>query len=328
VEAAPRASTGERLASGALGLAARALGRLPAPLAYGCADALLPALCAWALVHELRAGRRGRGARRNLRIAYREELGPAERWRLLARHARHLAQLGVDLCRMPRLDGERLGRHVDLAALEPLRELLARGRGLVCVSGHVGVWELLGHAASVRGLPVTVVVRRSGTRALDALLMRLRTSGGQRCVAQRGGLAALRSALARGEIAGLLADEDAGRGRLFAPFLGTLAATSSAAAWLQRRSGAPIAVLSCERTTRERYRIRLWRVIEPGREREVRPASRRRVTAELNAALGAAIRAAPAQWLWGTRRFATRPPRERAGADGLPPRADDATPSR
>jgi Kdo2-lipid IVA lauroyltransferase/acyltransferase len=322
VEAALRAPAGERLAAGTLRLAARGLERLPAPLAYGCADALLPALLAWGLAHELRAGRRGRGARRNLRIAYREALGRGERWRLLARHARHLAHLGVDLCRMPRLDAARLERHVDFAAIEPLRSLLARGRGLVCVSGHVGVWELLGHAASVRGLRVTVVVRRPGAVALDALLMRLRTSGGQRCAAQRGGLAALRSALARGEIAGLLADEDAGRGRLFAPFLGTLAASSSAAAWLQLRSGAPIAVLSCERTARERYRIRLWRVIEPAAE--VGPVRRRRVTAEINAALGAAIRAAPAQWLWGSRRFATRPPGERAGADGLPPRADDS----
>jgi len=164
------------------------------------------------------------------------------------------------------------------------------------------------------------VVREPRAPSLAALWMDLRTSGGQRCVPQRGGLAALRQALARGEIAGLLADEDAPRARFFAPFLGTLAATSSAAAWLQRCSGAPIAVVSCERTDRERYRIRLWRVIEVTSDD---PAQHRRVTAEINAALGAAIRARPAQWLWGARRFATRPPRERPGADGLPPRADD-----
>src|SRR5262249_33187733 len=134
--------------------------------------------------------------------------------------------------------------------------------------------------------------------------------------------AALRQALARGEIAGLLADEDAPRARLFAPFLGTLAATSSAAAWLQRCSGAPIAVVSCERSDRERYRIRLWRLTGVAWDDR---AEHGRVTAETNTALGAATRARPAQGLWGGRRFATRPPRERPGADGLPPRADDPT---
>jgi len=323
VDGAGRSSRVERAAAGCLRAAAGALRRLPSPLAYGCADAALPAVCAWALVHELRAARRGRGARRNLRIAYREELGGGARWRLLARHARHLVHLGVDLCRMPRLDAGRLGRHVDVAALERLRELLGRGRGLVCVSGHVGVWELLGHAASVWGLPVTVLVRRPRARALDGLLRELRTSGGQRCVAQRGGLVGLSRALARGEIAGLLADEDAPVEGVFSPFLGTLAASSTTAAWLQRRSGAPIAVVSCERTARERYRIRLWRVIEPGPTSE---GERSRVTAEINAALGEAIRARPAQWLWGARRFATRPPSERADAGGLPPRAGGVPP--
>jgi KDO2-lipid IV(A) lauroyltransferase len=310
----------ERAPAIALDLAARALERMPARLAYGLADAATPLLAAWGLAHELGAGRRGRGARRNLRIARRDALGARDAWRLLARHVRHLAHLSVDVCRIPRLDAARIAAHVDLAALDPLRELLAEGRGLVCVSGHLGVWELLGHAASVAGLPVTVVVRRSDRSPLDPVLGRIRASGGQRCVAQRAALQALRRALARGEIAGLLADEDERRSPLFAPFLGTLAATSPAAAFLQRVSGAPIAVVSCERLGRERHRIRLWRVIRPppGASDEEALAE---VTAEINAALGAAILARPEQWLWGSRRFATRPPGEAARPDGLPPRA-------
>jgi KDO2-lipid IV(A) lauroyltransferase len=293
---------------------------MPSRLAYGLADAATPLLAAWGLAHELRAGRRGRGARRNLRIAWGDSLGARDAWRLLGRHARHLAHLGVDLCRIPRLDADRIGRHVDLAALGALRGLLAEGRGLICVSGHLGVWELLAHAASVGGLPVTVVVRRLEPSPVDAVVARIRASSGQRCVPQRGAFRALRRALARGEIAGLLADEDERASPLFAPFLGTVAATSPAAALLQRASGAPIAVVSCERTARERYRIRLWRVIRPppGARGESALAQ---VTAEINAALGAAIRALPAQWLWGSRRFATRPPGETAGPDGLPPRS-------
>jgi KDO2-lipid IV(A) lauroyltransferase len=310
----------ERAPGLALDLAARALERMPARLAYGLADAVTPLLAAWGLAHELRAGRRGRGARRNLRIVWRDSLRARDAWLLLARHARHLAHLGVDVCRIPRLDAARIARHVDLAALDPLRELLAEGHGLVCVSGHLGVWELLGHAASVAGLPVTVVVRRLEPAPLDAVLARIRASGGQRCVAQRGAFQALRRALARGEIAGLLADEDEQRSPLFAPFLGTLAATSPAAAILQRVSGAPIAVVGCERRARGRHRIRLWRVIRPPPDASDE-AALAEVTAEINAALGAAILAQPAQWLWGSRRFATRPPAEAAGPDGLPPRA-------
>ncbi len=304
----------------ALELVARALERMPARLAYALADGAWPGLAAVFLAHELRAARRGRGARRNLRIAYRDSLRPSDTRRLLARHARHLAHLGVDLCRMPRLDAARVARHVDLAVLATLRELLAEGRGLICVSGHLGAWELLAHAASVSGLPATVIVRRVEPAAVDALLARIRASGGLQTVPQRGALWALRRALARGEIAGLLADEAGHRAPLFAPFLGTLAATSPAAAFLQRKSGAPIAVVSCERVARERHRIRLWRVIRAPARAGGRQALAA-VSGEINAALGEAILARPEQWLWGSRRFAHRPPGETPGPDGLPPQA-------
>jgi len=314
------APIGRRAAERTVCLVTAAFERMPARLAYGLADALLPALVAWGVAHELRAGRAGRGARRNLRIVFRDSLGSLGAWRLLARQGRHLAHLAVDVCRMPRLDAARIGRHFDLDSLAPLRALLAEGRGLLCVSAHLGPWEILGHAASVSGLPVTVVVRGLGSRPLDRALARLRTSGGQRCLPQRGALLALRKVLARGEIAGLLLDEDERRTPLFTPFLGTLAATSPAAAFLQRVSGAPIAVVSCERTACEHFRLRVWRVVRPPATAD-REAALRSVTAEINHALGDAILDRPDQWLWGSRRFATRPPGETAGPDGLPPPA-------
>lgn len=301
--------------------------RMPAGLAHALADALLPAFAAWGVVHELRAGRSGRGARRNLRIAYRGAVGRLGAWRLLALHARHLAHLAVDFCRMPRLDAARLALHFDLASLAPLRALHAEGRGVLCVSGHVGAWELLGHAASLTGLPVTVVVRGVGPAGLEPVLARARAASGQRCIPQRGALLRLRKVLARGEIAGLLLDEDERRRPLFVPFLGTLAATSPSAAFLQQISGAPIAVVTCERTARERFRMRLWRIIRPPAG-SGRRATLREVTAEINDALGEAIRERPEQWLWGARRFATRPPDEIPGPDGLPPRAGAATGAR
>ena len=318
------APLGRRAAERAVGLATAAFERMPAWLAYGFADALLPALVAWGVAHELRAGRRGRGARRNLRIAFRDSLGAIGAWRLLARHARHLAHLVVDVCRMPRLDAARIGRHFDLDSLAPLRALLAEGRGLLCVSAHLGPWEIPGHAASVAGLPVTVVVRGLGSPPLDRALARIRSCGGQRCLSQRGALLSLRRVLARGELAGLLVDEDERRTPLFAPFLGTLAATSPAAAFLQRVSGAPIAVVSCERTARERFRLRVWRIVRPPATAD-REAALLGVTAEINQALGDAILDRPEQWLWGSRRFATRPPGETPRPDGLPPPAGVAS---
>jgi KDO2-lipid IV(A) lauroyltransferase len=311
-----------RLAGRAALLAAALLRRLPERAAYGLADCATPAVAAFALLHERRAAREGRGAVRNLRIVYRERLTRAGALRLLLAWARHLSTLAVDFARMPRIDARTLREHVDTKALEPLLPLAEAGAGLICVSAHAGFWELCGHAATLWGMPVTIVARPLAWRELDAAAQAIRCSGGQRVLAKWNALWPLKKALDRGEVIGLLADEDERRRPVFAPFLGTLAASTPVPAFLQQHSGAPIAVVSCHRVGRARFRFDVWRVI---RAEETAGASRekaiRATTEAINEALSRAILAHPEQWLWGSRRFATRPPGERPGPDGLPPRA-------
>ena len=310
----------QRTAGLALRGAAGALRRLPAGLAYALADAAALPLAAATLLHERRVAPHGRGLRRNQRIVFREELTPTRSRRLLLAWARHMTHLVVDFCRMPRLRAGALEPNVDAAAFREVIPLLREGRGLICVSGHLGVWELCPHLASLVGIPITMAVRPSGSEPVDALLTRIRSSGGARVLTKWGILLPLKHALERGEAVGLLADEDAGERGIFAPFLGTLASTTPSVAFLQRVTGATIVVASAHRVGRGRWRTHLWRVIrsEPSSDPERRE---REVTAAVNEALSRAILAYPEQWLWGSRRFLTRPPGEAPGADGLPPRA-------
>jgi KDO2-lipid IV(A) lauroyltransferase len=292
---------------------------MPGILAYALADAASLPLVAATLAHERRVAPLGRGLSRNQRIVFREELTLRESRRLLFAWTRHMAHLFVDFCRMPRLTADNLERSVDASAYQDLISLAAEGRGVICVSGHLGVWELCAHVASLLGLPITIAVRPTGIAAVDAVLTAIRSAGGARVVAKWGVLLRLARTLERGEMVGLLADEDARERPIFAPFLGTLAATTPSVAFLQRVTGAPIAVASVHRVGRGRWRCHLWRVIraEPGASDAARE---RDVTTAVNEALSRAILAYPEQWLWGSRRFFTRPPDERPGPDGLPPR--------
>jgi KDO2-lipid IV(A) lauroyltransferase len=314
----PRA---QRLAALALRALTSGFRKLPRALAYGIADAAALPLIAATLVHEHRVARLGRGLFRNQRIVFREAWSRRRAWRLLFGWARHMTYLFVDFCRMPRLSGEAFERRVDAREFRELIPLAEEGSGLICVSGHLGVWELCPFVAGLLGFPMTVVVRPTGSQPIDAVLGEIRSSGGTRVLAKWGILLPLKRALERGEMVGLLTDEDARDRQLFVPFLGTQAATTPSVAFLQRVTGAPIVVASVNRVGRERWRCHVWRVIrfDPTREPE---ALEREVTAEVNAALSRAIHAYPEQWLWGSRRFLTRPPGEQPGPDGLPPRAD------
>lgn len=312
-------SRAQRATGRLLGAAATFFAALPSPLAYGLADLATPLLALFTWLHDRRVAPLGRGMRRNLRIAFRETLTPQRSRRLWWSCARHLGWLAVDFLRLPLTRTDNVTRRVDLSAYPEVRALADEGRGVICVSGHIGVWELLGHVATLIGLPMTIVARPLASAPLDRVVTRIRRSGGQRVLPKWGVLWPLVRALRRGELIGVLADEDFPERPVFAPFLGTLAASSPAPAFLQRVTGAPIAVVSLERTARERYRLHLWAVIRPG-PGDV-GAETLRVTTAVNQALSRAILHEPAQWLWGSRRFQTRPPHEKPGPDGLPPQA-------
>lgn len=315
-----RVPRGQRLAGFALRVLTSAFRRMPRAFAYGIADIASLPLAAATLWHERRVAPLGRGLFRNQRIVFREQLGRGQAWRLLFAWARHMSWLFVDFCRMPQLRADTFERRVDARAFRELIPLASEGRGLICVSGHVGVWELCPTVASLLGFPMTVVVRPTGSPPIDAVLTAIRSAGGTNVLAKWGILLPLKRALERGEMVGLLTDEDARERPLFVPFLGTLAATTPSVAFLQRVTGAPIVVASVNRIGRERWRCNVWRVIrfDPTRDPE---QLEREVTADVSEALSRAILAHPEQWLWGSRRFLTRPPGEQPGPDGLPPRA-------
>jgi KDO2-lipid IV(A) lauroyltransferase len=292
---------------------AAGLGALSPRAAYAVADAGALGVLAWTALHERRVAPRGRGLAHNQRIVYREALDAAGARRLRRAWARHMGRLVADLARLGRLSPEALAGCLDLSALEPLRPHLVERRGLIAVSGHIGVWELLAQLPALTELRLTIAARPLGSATVDAWLRALRGRGGARVVTQRGALPQLIRALRRGEAVGLLADEDRRRRAVFAPFLGTAAATSPACARLHQRTGAPIAVVTCQRSGIGRFRLQVWDVIEAGDTRSI--------CERVNGALSRAIRTHPEQWLWGSRRFHTRPVGERPGPDGLPPRA-------
>lgn len=313
----------QRLAAWAADLALRAVAALPLGVSYLLADLITPLVVLFTLQHERKVRHKGRGLFRNQRIAFREDLTPERSRRLLWGWARHMARLGVDFARLRVMDAAAVRAQVDLRGLARLRALQAQGKGVICASGHMGVWELCGHVAAVSGIPTNAVGRPPKNQALADTLNAHRELGGQRILTKWGVLWPIVKALKRGELVGIAADENDRVNPTFVPFLGTLAATNTTPALIQRKTGAPIAVVSVHRTGRGRFRFHCWDVIENPRSSEREPELES-ITRRINAALTRAILAYPEQWLWGSRRFHTRPAGEALGPDGLPPVAEVA----
>jgi KDO2-lipid IV(A) lauroyltransferase len=187
-----------------------------------------------------------------------------------------------------------------------LEAALARGKGVVFVSGHLGNWELLARRVACEGFPCQSIAKETSDPRLTVLVERFRAQGQVRSIwrGQEGAARHMLRALKNGEILGLLIDQDTKVQSFFVPFFGELAATPRAAADLAIRTGAAVVVGFCQRGEAG-YRLTMEEVPLPSEQD--REAAALELTAALSQRIEAAIRRAPEQWVWMHQRWKTRP---------------------
>jgi KDO2-lipid IV(A) lauroyltransferase len=236
--------------------------------------------------------RHRRAARRNITLAYGDQLSPR---RLVLESMRHFARLGVEMLAF-RDDESRAGE-IRVEGLDHLREALAKGRGLLGFSGHFGHWELLRFTAGRHGLPSAAIARPLDNPYLDRRVARLRALGGNSVVAKRGGVSsALKCLRDRGFVTIMVDQRPEGSG-MAVPFFGHQAFATSALAMLALRTGAPIVPGFGFLESDGSWRV----VVEPEvpvvRTGDLR-ADSQRIMADCTAILEKWIRRHPEQWLW------------------------------
>jgi KDO2-lipid IV(A) lauroyltransferase len=264
-----------------------------------------------------RLGHRFAGKTRALALAHLAqafpEKTPAEREAVCRDMFVHLGRSTTELASIRWFD-RRLDTYVEVSPPGLLGEVMARGRGMVFVTGHVGSWELLARRIARAGVPNAVIAKSRGDKRLNELAARFRAEGGVTTLWREDpdtGRAIIRT-FRSGKALGLLIDQDTRVQGVFVPFFGKLAFTPRAAADFAVRFGAPVVVGTIHRKgprAGDGHRLELTEVRfssdPPDREAEVV-----RLTAACTAVLEDAIRRHPAEWVWMHERWRTRPPDE------------------
>jgi KDO2-lipid IV(A) lauroyltransferase len=265
-------------------------------------------------------GPRSRTALINLRVAF-PDWSDDERRRVMVGH---FENLGRHLAEIAQLGGSH--RNVLLAGIEvegfehyqAARESSPDG-GVILMTAHFGAWEMCAAGLVQRGLPLVAIHRELGNPLVEQMVRDWRSAIGLELLPLgRAAVGALR-VLRQGRTLVALADQNAGREEgLFVPFFGRPASTRSALVRLAMRTGAPLVPAYAFRQAGSpagRHRIRFFPALEL--EREGAEGALERNLTHMNRAIEEAIRQAPDHWMWGHRRWRTRP----EGLDRLyPPR--------
>lgn len=291
----PRLISRERRAALVAGLL-RTLARLPLPLVHALGAGIGSLLAV--LPNATR-----RIAARNLEACF-PALDARARRRLLAATLRETAKGMLELGALWLWPGARIMELVrEVRGEEAFAAARAGGRGALVFAPHLGAWEVAGLYMSAH-YPITSLYRPTRL-GIDALVRSGRERMGATLVpTDQGGVRAQLAALKRGEVVGILPDQDPGAGNgEFAPFFGISACTMTLASRLAMKSGAQACVLVAERLPRgQGYRL-TFTPLAPAFNGDDLGAS----LAALNAGVEAAVRACPAQYLWAYKRFKTRP---------------------
>ena len=249
---------------------------------------------------------------RNLELAFPDK-SRGERKKILRGVFTSLGRQVAEVCLFPKYTRENVSKIVVYEGFENFERALARGKGVLFLTGHLGAWELSAFAHSIYGYPLNIVMRPLDNPYLDRMARAYRTMHGNKAVDKdfaRGLIAALR----KGETVGVLMDTNmiASQG-VFVDFFGIKACTASGAARVALKTDAAVVPgFTIWDPVLQKYRLRFDPAVELIRTGNGR-ADVVANTAQFTKVIEDYVRHYPEQWLWVHRRWKTRP----AGEKGL-----------
>ena len=255
-------------------------------------------LIAW-VITPLTASRR-RVAQRNLALCF-PELTEQQREDLLDENMRTMGMLLLETALSWWASDRSLAKRVRYEGLEHLEAGLAKGKGVILLTGHFTSMELGGRLIMLKK-PCYVMFRELKNPLFNAVMVQARTYHSEGIVLQEDPRAMLR-ALRKNKIVWYAPDQDYGRKlSIFAKFFGNTAATVPATARIAKMSGAAVVPFVPRREQDGTYTLTLSPALEdfPTGD-DVADAQR------INDLIEKEVRQSPEQYYWVHRRFKTQP---------------------
>jgi KDO2-lipid IV(A) lauroyltransferase len=240
--------------------------------------------------------------RRNLQFAF-PELSRNKIQGLSKRFFQHFGIAILEILQMSCSTCAEMLKNVQVEGAEIVMEALAKQKGVIVVSAHLGNWEVaLQYCPCYLQRSLTGVAKRMRNTVLDRLVHKLRTRFGNKIIYKKGALPEMTQTLRQGQILGLLMDISRRFDGVEVQFFGRRATATPAAAMLALRCKSPVIPIFCHRNPRGEL------VIKAGPPLEIKRTGNLRSDLQTNTQLitdsvERAVRKNPEQWNWILKRW-------------------------
>jgi KDO2-lipid IV(A) lauroyltransferase len=205
-----------------------------------------------------------------------------------------------------RLTLPQLFRYAEIRGLDHIQAALAKGKGVLALTAHMGNWELLPSVAPMAGFSADILYRPLDFSPLDAFFLRLRTRFGAGLIPNAHAMRKILRQLKKGHVVAMLMDQNVDWYEgVFVEFFNHRACTNKGFALLALKTRAPVVPIFMVRN-QNRFIIEFCpelELIQTGDRTHDIEAN----TLKYNQAIEAVIRRYPDQWFWVHQRWKTRP---------------------
>ena len=129
---------------------------------------------------------------------------------------------------------------IEIENFHRFEEALARGRGVISATAHIGNWEVGAAVTYSMGHPVYSVAQKQKNRWMDRFFAKLRKSGGMRILPPGRAARGIFGALKENQIVGIVADRDIDGSGVPVSFFGGTIKIPRGPAEIAARSGAAV----------------------------------------------------------------------------------------
>jgi KDO2-lipid IV(A) lauroyltransferase len=259
------------------------------------------------------AKKRNRIAEINLNIAFGESKSADQKKRIIKNSFTQLVVSALQLLWAGHCPKERVFELIDHEpeGLDVLRHCLERKKGVFFLTAHYGNWEVMGIYHGYMGIsPLYSIARALDNPYLEKIAMKLRTISGNGIFYKEQSPLKIVRTLKNNCCVAVMMDQNMARGGIFVDFFGKKTATARSIAVLSYSTGAPILPLFCYPLPNGKYKIKYGPelLLEKTGDKETDILNWTQVCEKY---LESVIREFPDPWMWGHRRWKTRPPEEK-----------------
>ena len=243
---------------------------------------------------------------RHLTIAFGSEKEEKEILRLAHETFRQIAMNFVDTVRI------RIMSHDDVIKVcvphhfDRLRDAMKKGHGVIVLASHTGCWEFSGAYLAVKGIPLSAVVRRLYDPRFEDMLIETREYTGIYVISRGEGTRDIVRVLKKGDVVGILVDQDTKVKGVFVDFFGRHAHTATAPALLSLRYNSPIIPVLTYRDKEHRHHVCIGEPVTIESTGDIEQDIIE-ITAKCSRVTEQFIREHPEQWVWFHERWKTKP---------------------